>query len=91
MTRKSPYLLTLTPDQRSELEELARRYTSPYCDVIRAKIVLMAADGLRNDEIAKRLDTHREIVSKWRKRYFEQGLSGLKDYPRGGKSESPII
>ncbi len=91
MTRKSPYLLNLTPDQRNELEEMARRYTSPYCDVIRAKIVLMAAEGLRNDEIASRLDTHREIVSKWRKRFFEQGLAGLKDRPRVGKPEDPII
>lgn len=91
MTRKSPYLLNLTPDQRSELEELSRRYTSPYCDVIRAKIVLMAAEGLRNDEIALRLDTHREIVSKWRKRFFEQGLAGLKDRPRGASPESSII
>ena len=91
MTRKSPYLLNLTPDQRNELEEMARRYTSPYCDVIRAKIVLMAAEGLRNDEIASRLDTHREIVSKWRKRFFEQGLAGLKDRPRVGKPDDPII
>ncbi|NNN19166.1 MAG: helix-turn-helix domain-containing protein [Acidimicrobiaceae bacterium] len=91
MTRKSPYLLNLTPDQRSELEEMARRYTSPYCDVIRAKIVLMAAEGLRNDEIASRLDTHREIVSKWRKRFFEQGLDGLKDRPRVGRPEGSII
>ncbi len=91
MTRKSPYLLNLTPDQRNELEEMARRYTSPYCDVIRAKIVLMAAEGLRNDEIASRLDTHREIVSKWRKRFFEQGLAGLKDRPRVGKPEDPLI
>ncbi len=90
MTRKSPYLLELTPDQRSELEEAARRYTSPYCDVIRAKIVLMAAQGFRNDEIASRLDTHREIVSKWRKRFFEYGLAGLKDLPRGGRPEGSI-
>jgi DDE superfamily endonuclease len=40
----------------------------PYRDVVRAKIVLMAADGLDNDEIADRLDTRREVVSKWRKR-----------------------
>ena len=70
MTRKSPYVLELTGDQRHELEARARRYTLPYRDVVRAKIVLLAAAGLDNDEIAARLDTRREIVSKWRKRFF---------------------
>jgi transposase len=45
----------------------------------------MAARGLDNDEIAERLDTNRVIVSKWRKRFFEQGLSGLEERPRGGR------
>ncbi len=85
MPRKSPYTVTLSPDQRAELEARARRYTLPYRDVVRAKIVLMAAAGLDNDEIAARLDTRREIVSKWRKRFFEQGLAGLEERPRGGR------
>ncbi|MGH3238573.1 MAG: helix-turn-helix domain-containing protein, partial [Streptosporangiaceae bacterium] len=53
--------------------------------VVRAKIVLMAATGMDNDEIAARLDTRREVVSKWRKRFFEQGLAGLEERPRGGR------
>lgn len=85
MPRKSPYTLTLSAEQREELEARARRYTLPYRDVVRAKIVLMAAAGLDNDEIAARLDTRREIVSKWRKRFFEQGLAGLEERPRGGR------
>lgn len=85
MTRKSPYVLDLTAEQRRELEARARRYTSSYRDVVRAKIVLMAAQGLDNDEIAARLDTSRVIVSKWRKRFFEQGLPGLEERPRGGR------
>ena len=83
--RKSPYVVRLSADQRRELEARARRYTLPYRDVVRAKIVLMAAEGLGNDEIALRLDTRREIVSKWRKRFFEQGLAGLEEHPRGGR------
>ena len=59
--------------------------TSAYRDVIRAKIVLMAAEGLENSEIAARLDTRREIVSKWRKRFFERGLAGLEEGDRGGR------
>ncbi len=85
MPRKSPYVLDLTVEQRRELEARARRYTLPYRDVVRAKIVLMAAQGLDNDEIAARLDTRREVVSKWRKRFFEQGLAGLEERPRGGR------
>jgi transposase len=85
MPRKSPYNVTLSPEQRVELEARARRYTLPYRDVVRAKIVLMAAAGIDNDEIAARLDTRREIVSKWRKRFFEQGLPGLEERPRGGR------
>jgi transposase-like protein len=85
VTRKSPYVLDLTVAQRRELETRARRYTSSYRDVIRAKIVLMAASGLDNEEIAARLDTSRVIVSKWRKRFFEDGLAGLDERPRGGR------
>ena len=85
MTRKSPYSLDLTAAQRRELEARARRYTSSYRDVIRAKIVLMAASGLDNEVIAARLDTSRVIVSKWRKRFFEDGLAGLEERPRGGR------
>ena len=85
MPRKSPYLLDLTPEQRREMEARARRYTLPYRDVVRAKMILMAADGLDNDQIAARLDTRREIVSKWRKRFFEHGIAGLEERPRGGR------
>ncbi len=63
MPRKSPYVVELTAEQCRQLQARARRYTLPYRDVVRAKIVLMAADGLDNDEIAARLDTRREIVS----------------------------
>jgi transposase len=67
------------------LESTARSYTSPYCDVLRAKIALYAAQGLGNDEIALRLDTPRQIVSKWRKRFFEEGFAGLEERPRRGR------
>jgi len=87
MPRKSPFLLELSAEQRRELEARSRRYTMPYREVIRAKMVLLAAEGLDNDEIAARLDTRREIVSKWRKRFFEQGLPGLEERPRGGRPQ----
>ena len=85
MPRKSPYRIELSQDERKRLEKVAHKYTSPYRDVIRARIILYAADGLRNDQIAARLDTPRQIVSKWRKRYFEQGFAGLLEQPRRGR------
>lgn len=85
MPRQSPFRIDLAAEDEALLEALARRYTSPYRDVIRAKIVLYAAQGLRNDEIAQRLDTPRQVVSKWRKRFFEQGMAGLEELPREGR------
>jgi hypothetical protein len=85
MPRKSPFSIVLTPESRNLLEAMARKYTSPYRDVIRAKIILYAAAGLDNDEIAKRLDLPRQIVSKWRKRFFQAGLAGLEEAPRRGR------
>jgi Homeodomain-like domain len=84
--RHSPYVIELTADERAGLEARARKYTSPYRDVIRAKIVLLAAEGLGNDLIAARLDTPRQIVSKWRHRFFEDRMPGLEEEPRGGRT-----
>jgi transposase len=86
MPRHSPFRIQLTREERRELEARARKYTSPYRDVIRAKIVLLAAEGLGNDLIAARLDTPRQIVSKWRHRFFEDRLPGLEEEPRGGRA-----
>jgi hypothetical protein len=87
MPRHSPYAITLTTKERDELEALARRYTSSYRDVVRAKIVLYAAAGLRNDEIGARLDTPRQIVSKWRKRFAHERLAGLVEQSRAGSKK----
>ena len=58
MSRSSPFRIVLTSEEQEKLEARARKYTSPYRDVIRAKVVLLAAQGLSNDVIATRLDTH---------------------------------
>lgn len=85
MPRSSPFTIELTGQERRELLSRSRQYTSPYRDVIRAKIVLMASQGLGNDVIASRLDTPRQIVSKWRQRFYKERLSGLDEQPRGGR------
>lgn len=84
MPRRSPSRVELTEYERGVLQGRGRKYTSPYRDVIRAKIVLLAAEGLANDAIAARLDIPRQIVSKWRKRFCLLRLPGLEDQPRGG-------
>lgn len=85
MPRKSPYRIRLDANERTQLESLARRYTSPYRDVVRARIILYAAESLTNDQIAARLDTPRQIVSKWRKRFFEERFAGLEEGSRRGR------
>ena len=85
MPRKSPFAIDLTSDEIAALESLSRKYTSSYYSVMRAKIVLLAAQGTDNDEIADKLDLPRQIVSKWRKRFFEERLAGLEDRPRPGR------
>ena len=88
MPRKSPYVILLTPAEKKELESRARKYTLSYYQVVRAKIVLLAAQGLENSEIARRLDTPREVVSKWRKRFFDHRLEGLSEESRPGRPPS---
>jgi transposase len=85
MPQESQYAIMLAEEEAKELEGIARRYTSSYCDVIRAKVVLLAADGLSNKDIGSRLDLPRQIVSKWRKRFFEERLAGLQGRPRRGR------
>jgi hypothetical protein len=85
MPRESPYVIRLSNLEKSELERQARKYTSPYYSVTRAKMILLAAQGLSNDQIANGLSVPRQIVSKWRKRFFEERLAGLVDEPRPGR------
>ena len=88
MPRISPFNIVLTHGEKAQLETITRKYTSPYCDIMRAKVILLAADGLSNKQIGQRLDLPRQIVSKWRKRFFEQRLAGLQERPRRGRPRS---
>jgi len=85
MPRKSPFIIQLSQTERVHLENAARKYTSPYYSVVRAKVILLADQGLQNDQIAASLSMPRQIVSKWRKRFFEERLAGLEDEPRSGR------
>lgn len=85
MPRQSPFRIVLSVDEKQELMARARRYTLPYFQVQRAKMILLAAEGIDNDEIARRLETRREVVWQWRKRFYEKGLAGLEERPRPGR------
>lgn len=85
MPKKSPFTIDLTGEERSLLQRRAAKYTSPYREVVRAKIVLMAAQGLENKQIAQGLSLPVQIVSKWRKRFYEEGMAGLEERPRRGR------
>jgi hypothetical protein len=85
MPRKSPYGIVLTEEERVELTRRANKYTLPYFAVSRARMILLAAQGLSNDEIANRLDTPRKVVSMWRKRFFEERIPGLEERLRPGR------
>ena len=88
MPRRSPYTIVLRQEERHELEIRAAKYTLPYFEVVRARMILHAAEGLANDEIARRLDTRREVVSRWRKRFFTERMAGLEELPRPGRPRS---
>jgi transposase len=85
MSRCSPFVVVLPEADRAVLEERARTYTASYAEVIRARIVLLAAGGMPNAVIAERLDVHVSVVSRWRKRFVEEGLEGLRDRKRSGR------
>jgi transposase len=85
MPRKSPYEIILSTAEKAELERLARKRTAPYYMVLRAKAILMAAQGIDNKTIGQKLGEPRQIVSQWRKRFFEERLEGLEDRPRPGR------
>ena len=78
--------ITLSDADRKLLQRWSRGRSTPARLVLRANIILRAADGARNDAIAAELGTHRLLVGKWRNRFAEFGVAGIeKDAPRGGR------
>ena len=78
-------MIVLSVEEERELLHRAASYTLPYYLVWRAQMILRAAEGWSNDQIAEYLHTRREVVSRWRKRFFEQRLKGLDERPRPGR------
>ena len=84
----SKYVIELSEAEERELRRRAGQYTRSHREVVRAKIVLLAAEGQTNVEIARRLDCTERSVGKWRRRFCEEGLAGLDEKPRPGRPRS---
>jgi transposase len=76
--------LELSEAERAELSSLANRRNTAQALALRARIVLACAEGGRNKVIAARLGLDRQTVGKWRRRFLEHRLDGLRDEPRSG-------
>jgi transposase len=85
MIISSPFVIILTAEERQQLSVRAQAARAAYRDVIRAQIVLAAADGESNAHIAANLGCHVDTVRKWRRRYCAGRLGGLADRPRSGR------
>lgn len=82
---KSPRTVNLTPQEREALLSLTRSTAAPAGRARRARIVLLAADGMPLKRIAHIVGVQRNVVRKWLDRYPEKGLKGLEDKPRPGR------
>ena len=78
--------ITVSDQDRKRLESWSRGRSTPARLVLRAKIVLLAAGGSENIDIATEVGTDRQTVGRWRSRFAREGLQGIqKDRPRGGR------
>ena len=80
--------LVLSEDERIQVSSLTKSRTLPHAIVARAKVVLWAAEGDSNTEIANRLQWTNATVGKWRRRFIEPRLPGLYDELRPGRPRS---
>ncbi len=85
MARHSPFVIEMSDQDRRALTRIVRKETAEHRTVLRAQIVLAAADGEENLSIAERLKVAPNTVIKWRKRFFEEGMEGLADRKRSGR------
>ncbi len=77
--------IQLTQEQQDGLQSCAKSRTAAVRAVERAKVILAAAAGKAKQEIAKQLGIARQTVSRWEKRFEQQGTKGLEDAPRSGR------
>src|SRR5262252_4603997 len=81
---KKKYLVTLDDDERTQLEDLLRSGTHATRKVTRARILLKAAEDVKDNAIAAALSVGRATVERTRRRFVEEGLGALEERPRPG-------
>jgi len=84
MSRRAPKI-ELSNEERMHLENVVRSPSAAQRDVLRARVVLLAAEGQRNEEIQGRLGVSKPVVIKWRRRFAADRLAGLADEPGRGR------
>lgn len=77
--------LVLSEEERLQLNAVAKSRSFPHALVMRARLVLLAAEGVANTVIAKQLNLSQQSVCLWRQRFLKQGLQGLHDELRPGR------
>jgi len=82
--------LTLSDGERETLNRLARAQSVPYRQVLQARVLLLAADGVANAVIAEEVGVTAVTVRAWRKRFVADGLAGLEKI-REGRGRKPSI
>ncbi len=82
--------LSLTAAQRAELTRMAVSSSLPHRQVVQAKALLLAADGVTNQEIARRCQVEPDTVRRWRVRFAEQGVDGVGKIAKGRDRKSPL-
>ncbi len=82
---RTPPEILLDRVQREQLEASTRAASASQAEVLRARIILLAAFNWPNEEIAAQLQTSEQTVCKWRRRFARHGLAGLQDDSRPGR------
>jgi len=82
---RSPRVIEVTAAERATLVQVSRSTSVAAGRVQRARIVLLAADGVRLRQVATRVGVDRKVVRKWLDRFRAHGLAGLADRPRPGR------
>ena len=86
---KTPIRIELTSDERGELIARTRSHVMAHRDVIRARVILLLADGDSVSSVARQAGRTRKIIRKWGERFVKKGLEGLHD--KTGRGRAPVF
>lgn len=82
--------MPVTDEQRAQLERMATSTSLPHRQVVQAKALLWASEGMANEEIARRSEVDSDTVRRWRSRFAEQGVAGVGRIAKGRGRKSSL-